>query len=145
MGISAAEATRIHKLAQTAGVTDEQIEDWTAQLGGYRYAITSDMASGLKTAVAYEIEKRIKAHTAQAPATATSVPGEPMATERQVEFIASLLAQRVRSGEGGGLVDVDALLIHRGPLNGPAINLQAIRALTRREASLTITSLKGEY
>ncbi|MFI9018706.1 hypothetical protein ACIGZI_32200 [Streptomyces griseus] len=55
-----------------------------------------------------------------------------LATDRQVDFILSLLAERRRSGEGGGFY------------GGPA-DRAGIEKLTRDQASTYINSLKGTY
>jgi len=55
-----------------------------------------------------------------------------LATERQISYILDLLAQRRRSGEGGGF------------FNGPT-DRAGIAALSRSEASAYIDSLKGDY
>jgi hypothetical protein len=138
MGISTAEAAKIHQLAQDAGIADETVEQWTEELGDYRYAITSHTGS-LKARNALEIRQRVKQHvTAQeeaatAPnAAGAALPSEPLATPRQVEYIINLLARRDREGIGSGFMD------------GPT-DRAGIEKLTRKKASLYITSLKGEY
>ncbi|MFI8201112.1 hypothetical protein ACIF6K_32070 [Streptomyces sp. NPDC085942] len=55
-----------------------------------------------------------------------------LATDRQVEYILSLLAARRRSGEGGGF------------MFGPT-DRAGIAQLTREDASSYIDSLKGTY
>lgn len=55
-----------------------------------------------------------------------------LATERQVEYIVSLLARRARNGDGGGF------------FSGPT-NIEGIRRLTKDEASTYIDSLTENY
>lgn len=55
-----------------------------------------------------------------------------LATPRQVDYILQLLARRERSGEGGGFF--------LGPKDRPGLE-----EMSRAEASLYITSLKGDY
>ncbi|MFF1547174.1 helix-turn-helix domain-containing protein [Streptomyces sp. NPDC058291] len=55
-----------------------------------------------------------------------------LATERQVNYILQLLAARDRSGEGGGF------------FTGPT-DRAGIETLSKAEASMYITSLKGDY
>lgn len=56
----------------------------------------------------------------------------PLATPRQVDYILNLLAQRERTGEGGGFF--------YGPTDRAGIEL-----LSKSDASTYITSLKGDY
>lgn len=56
----------------------------------------------------------------------------PLATERQVDYILTLLAHRERTGEGGGFF--------YGPTDRAGLEL-----LSRSDASSYITSLKGDY
>lgn len=57
----------------------------------------------------------------------------PLATERQVDFILQLLAERELSGEGGGFVV------------GYPTDRAGIEELSKGQASIYITSLKGDY
>lgn len=81
-----------------------------------------------------KLVRRIKAEEVKDAAAVEAAPAtsEPLATEKQVGFILTLLARRVRAGEGGGF------------MTGPT-SRDAIAAMTRREASAYITSLKGDY
>jgi len=81
-----------------------------------------------------EAEKRSdaqrRAHAAQAPAT-----------ERQIDYLTSLLVRRANTGEGGGFVGgVDALVDAGGK-----VDVAALRRLTRPQASRLIDSLRGSY
>src|SRR5690554_7068302 len=81
-----------------------------------------------------EAEKRSdaqrRAHAAQAPAT-----------ERQIDYLTSLLVRRANTGEGGGFVGgVDALVDAGGK-----VDVDALRRLTRPQASRLIDSLRGSY
>lgn len=65
---------------------------------------------------------------------------EPTATGNQIEYIVSLLARRARSGEGGGFMSTRGLYRKDG-----TIDRTAIAAMTRRNASALIDSLRGNY
>ncbi|MYU22864.1 hypothetical protein [Streptomyces sp. SID8352] len=143
MAISSHDAERIHRLAQDAGIPDATVEAWTEEAGGYKFAIT-DHTGTLKARQADEVRARIRRHVrdqeqataaeaAKAAGTVLPPPGTPMATPAQVEYILDLLAQRHRSGDGGGFI-----------MNGPT-DRAGIESLTRAKASLYITSLKGDY
>lgn len=130
MGISASEAERIHKLAQAANIPDETIQEWTEAEGGYRYAITSHIGS-IKSAGAQAVRARIARHGSEAAAPRPD-DGEPAATPRQVQFILDLLDRRRREGIAGGF------------MSGPT-DRDGVTRLSRREASLYITSLREDY
>ncbi|MFB8443616.1 hypothetical protein ACFC7A_31680 [Streptomyces niveus] len=83
-----------------------------------------------KDAVA-EAEAAVREVREQQLNTAQAEKGE-LATERQVDYIVQLLAARARSGEGGGFMT--------GPTGRADIEL-----MSKAEASLYITSLKGDY
>lgn len=86
---------------------------------------------------------RVATPTGRVDLATGEIGPEPKASPRQVEFIADLLAARVRSGEGGGFFAVGAFLTGVGERT--RIDMDAIRALSRSEASRLIVSLKGEY
>lgn len=64
----------------------------------------------------------------------------PMVTDRQVTYITRLLVQRIRSGEGSGFSG-----LVNGLTRGGQVDTDAIRALTRKQASEVIDSLTGRY
>ncbi|MCX5202505.1 hypothetical protein OG897_13735 [Streptomyces sp. NBC_00237] len=140
MAISRTEATQILNEATAAGISEATIEEWTVELGAYRFALTSPNGNPPSRTIATQIRDRIRAHTPVAqqagsvePVTPpVSTPSTEMATERQVAYILSLLDQRRRSGEGGGF------------FQGPT-NRQGVERLTRAEATTYIRSLKGDY
>ena len=145
MAITSREAQQIRSEAHAAGIDDATLEDWTSEAGAAsRYALTSANATPPKAAAAAQIRARIQRHVQEretavlaaaaeaAGVTPPPAPGTPMATERQIGFILTLLEGRRISGEGGGF------------FQGPR-DRNGIAALTRDEASRYITSLKGEY
>lgn len=68
-----------------------------------------------------------------------TIPSEPMATDRQIDYAVSLLIKKHRSGEGDGFIDA------RGLITGGTVDKGALRAMTRRQISSLIDSLKGDY
>jgi hypothetical protein len=74
-----------------------------------------------------ELAEKRKADRAERAAAGTE-----FATERQVDYIMELLAQRERTGEGGGF------------FQGPT-DRAGVANLSKADASLYITSLKDEY
>lgn len=64
----------------------------------------------------------------------------PLATPKQVAYIADLLSRRFRDGDTSGFMGVSSLITSTG-----AIDLDAIGALTRARASQLISSLRGDY
>jgi hypothetical protein len=143
MAISDREAAAILKLAHDAGIEDGLIEDWTDAAGAYRYALTSKSAGNPKAQAATEIRARInkyiadREHTVVAEAARAAginpppTPGNA-ATPAQVDYIMSLLARRIETGEGGGF------------FQGPTTR-ESVQQLTKADASNYIKSLKGEY
>lgn len=136
MGISAAEAKRIHQLAQNAGIDDETIEAWCDG----DTTITGERASGFKASAARDIERRIKEYNDPIAAVITTNPDA--ATDRQADYIASLLRSAIR--QGSGPVESHALVRRLGPGEYEP-NMDAIRALSKREATTTINILKESY
>lgn len=65
---------------------------------------------------------------------------ETPASQRQVDYIAELLTRRQRSGVGGGFSGLVA-----GLYRGGQIDRDAIRALTKAQASEVIDSLTDRY
>lgn len=63
----------------------------------------------------------------------------PMATDRQVDYLVTLLARKYRSGE------LDGFASWTQYITDTEIDVKALRALTRDRASQLITSLKGDY
>jgi hypothetical protein len=63
-----------------------------------------------------------------------------MATDRQVDYIISLLVERIRNGNEDGFMSTHNLYGATGK-----ISKQAVRNLTKTQASNMISSLKGDY
>lgn len=82
-----------------------------------------------------QIELRKEQQAAKAAPTR-----EPLATGNQIDYIVSLLSRRTRAGEGGGFMSTQGLYREDG-----TINRAAIAAMTRRNASALIDSLRGNY
>ena len=76
----------------------------------------------------------------EAQAAKAAPTREPLATGNQVDYIVSLLSRRTYSGEGGGFMSTNGLYHEDG-----TINRAAIAAMTRRNASALIDSLRGNY
>ncbi|OKH91516.1 hypothetical protein [Streptomyces uncialis] len=133
MAISSTDAAAIHKLAQAAGIDDDTLAAWTEEEGGYRFAITSHTGA-IKAPAASRLRERINkfARTKDAPTPNAAPEGTLMATDRQVTYILDLLAERERTGDGGGF------------MTGPT-DQNGIEQMTRREASMYITSLTEDY
>jgi hypothetical protein len=102
-------------------------------------ALANRHAEGADARIAQHAEKQAVAAAEQAVrearetqmAEARAAKGE-LATPRQVEYILQLLEARKLSGEGGGFAT--------GPTNRAEIEL-----LSKGQASMYITSLKGDY
>jgi len=71
--------------------------------------------------------------------TAEPEASEPVATERQVDYITSLIIGKIRSGEGDGFASWTQYLT-----NGQ-VDQDKLGRITRRRASELISSLKGAY
>ncbi|MBF6187972.1 hypothetical protein [Nocardia farcinica] len=65
---------------------------------------------------------------------------EPTATPRQIYYITSLLEGRAAAGDDGGFFSTKGLYRVDG-----SIDRDAIAALTRKQASALIDSLRGTY
>lgn len=138
MGISAREATRIHKLAQAAGIPDETIDTWS----GGDTTITDERESGFKAAAAREVEQRIKTYAQRATTSApVADPAAPRATERQISYITDLLFKGVDDPGMYALVNVNDYLIRRPYPNGATVDRAKLAAMTRTEASKLIDDM----
>ena len=120
-------------LAREYGVTTDEIVALTEGMGlvayvedGVAYAYTRRDADKVE-----QIIRRAAAEKAAADRVAAGQPAE-LATERQVDFIMSLLAFRSVSGEADGFV------------SGPTTR-EEVAKLSKSQASAYITSMKGGY
>lgn len=129
--------------AEAAGITRDQVDEIAKpriSAFGYIAGLTSVRSNRELAAIAREV----RALAAKSVDTTTGeIAPEPKATTAQVDYIANLLAERVRSGEGGGYFAIGAYLSGQG--DRTRVDMDAVRALTRRQASGLIDSLKGNY
>lgn len=120
-------------LSREYGITMDEIVALTEGMGlvayvedGVAYAYTRKDADKVE-----QIIRRAAAEKAAADRVAAGQPAE-LATERQVDFIMSLVARRAAYGEADGF------------MSGPTTR-EEIAKLGRSQASAYITSLKGQY
>ncbi|ROO82554.1 hypothetical protein EDD29_0034 [Actinocorallia herbida] len=96
----------------------------------------TDHVAGIDRRVAAQADADAKAAEQEAEADrrrALEAEKGPLATPRQVDFIMELLADRQRTGDGGGFY-----------FGGPTTR-KGVAEMSKREASMYITSLKGDY
>ena len=84
---------------------------------------------------AYELVEKMEAAARPAPAPAPAAAAGPLATDRQVDYVLSLIARRVRSGEGGGWMS------HTGGYP----TRDQLATMTRRDISRYIDQLRDSY
>ena len=120
-------------LSREYGITTDEIVALTEGMklvayveDGVAYAYTRKDADKVE-----QIIRRAAAEKAAADRVAAGQPAE-LATERQVDFIMSLVARRAAYGEADGF------------MSGPTTR-EAIAKLSKSQASAYITSLKGGY
>lgn len=115
--IGPARANELLTAARAAGLTDDQIRAIVdySDLDNVQY-MSGSGSQGLVRSIE-DAQRRATAH---------------QASPKQVDYIMSLLDERRVSGEGGGF------------FNGPTTRTE-VAGLSRREASLYIDSLTGEY
>ena len=120
-------------LTREYGITTDEIVTLTEGMGlvayvedGVAYAYTRKDADKVE-----QIIRRAAAEKAAAERVAAGQPAE-LATERQVDFIMSLVARRAAYGEADGF------------MSGPTTH-EAIAKLSKAQASAYITSMKGGY
>lgn len=94
---------------------------------------------GLRAVIA-GVEKYARAKGIDIRTDAEKAAPEPTATPRQIYYITSLLEGRAAAGEGGGFFSTKGL--YRGD---GSIDRDAVAALTRKQASALIDSLRGTY
>lgn len=144
---SDSEIAAVYALGAEGGLSEDDVDKIAADvigilLGG-RPASFLGQARSLRELGQIETRVREAARPVSVNTTTGEVGPEPAITDRQVDYIAELLARRVRSGEGGGFFATGAFLVGAG--DQTRIDMDAIRALSRRQASSLITSLKGDY
>lgn len=120
-------------LSREYGITTDEIVALTEGMGlvayvedGVAYAYTRKDADKVE-----QIIRRAAAEKAAADRVAAGQPAE-LATERQVDFIMSLVARRAAYGEADGF------------MSGPTTR-EEIAKLSKSQASAYITSMKGQY
>ena len=120
-------------LSREYGITTDEIVALTEGMGlvayvedGVAYAYTRKDADKVE-----QIIRRAAAEKAAADRVAAGQPAE-LATERQVDFIMSLVARRAAYGEADGF------------MSGPTTR-EAVAKLSKAQASAYITSMKGGY
>lgn len=120
-------------LSREYGITTDEIVALTEGMGlvayvedGVAYAYTRKDADKVE-----QIIRRAAAEKAAADRVAAGQPAE-LATERQVDFIMSLIARRAAYGEADGF------------MSGPTTR-EEIAKLSKSQASAYITSMKGGY
>lgn len=120
-------------LSREYGITTDEIVTLTEGMGlvayvedGVAYAYTRKDADKVE-----QIIRRAAAEKAAADRVAAGQPAE-LATERQVDFIMSLVASRAAYGEADGF------------MSGPTTR-EEIAKLSKAQASAYITSMKGGY
>jgi hypothetical protein len=132
---AAAQIEALYVEAENGGLTRADVDVIAGPiigtlLGGRQAEKLVDVRSGRQMD---EIADQVRAEVAKRRSTSTGGQrAEHRATPRQVNYILDLLAQRQRSGEGGGF------------FQGPT-DRGGIERLTIDEASTYITSLKGDY
>jgi hypothetical protein len=144
---SDSEIAAVYTLGAESGLSEADVDriaaDVIGVLLGGRPASFLGQARSLKELRHIETRVREAARPVSVNTVTGEIGSEPAITDRQVDYIAELLAHRVRSGEGGGFFATGAFLIGEG--DRTRIDMDAVRALTRRQASSLIDSLKGNY
>lgn len=135
-------ALTITQAAARLGVSEATVRRYLAPSAGRLVRLRTGVDEASVTAYATRREANIARTRWTKTTTIQLIPAAP-ATTRQVDYIADLLATRVRNGDGGGFVSTAGLLTGAGYQT--RINLGAIRALSRTDASQLIDSLKGNY
>lgn len=134
--IGEARATQIQQDAHEAGLTDQQLIELADSVDGGMGMVTRllhleqlnrKQADRLESQIAATARKREQA--ARQAAAGTS---EPLATDRQVDYILTLLAKRRRTGNNAGF------------MTGPT-SREDIQRMTRQKASAYIDSLTETY
>ena len=120
-------------LSREYGITTDEIVAITEGMGlvayvedGVAYAYTRKDADKVE-----QIIRRAATEKAAADRVAAGQPAE-LATERQVDFIMSLVARRAAYGEADGF------------MSGPTTR-EEVAKLSKSQASAYITSMKGGY
>lgn len=135
-------ALTIAQAAERLGVSEATVHRYLAPSDGRLTRLRSGVDEASVTAYATSREANIARTRWTKTTTIQLTPAAP-ATTRQVDYITDLLATRVRNGDGGGYASSAGLLAGTG--HQTRINLDAIRALTRTDASQLIDSLKENY
>lgn len=94
---------------------------------------------GLRNVVR-QVEKIARSKGIDIRTDAEKAAADPRATVGQIDYIVSLLEGRARRGDGGGFMSTNGLYREDG-----TIDRGAIAAMTRRNASALIDSLRGNY
>jgi hypothetical protein len=137
--IGTAEAERIYALAAERGLDRDQVNQLAYTKRLTMDAFTIERLSGARSRQL--IDMLPAGPTAATPAAATTAePAHSHCSARQADYIADLLAERARSGEGGGFASVERLYTQDGKLD-----LAAIANLSPDSASMIIRSLTGDY
>ena len=137
MGYNNSQQVWVERQAEQAGLTDEDLDQIAAEITNNPLAGWRTLNSRQKS----EFEERLSAgqkplSPTQPTAVATASRGPAPATERQVTYLAKLLAQKWKWGLEPKLED----LIGDG---GP--DFPKLRALTAHEASQRINLLLEQY
>lgn len=143
---NAADVEAIYAEAEAAGLSRTQVDDIArplldANMQQAWRGLGDARSTGQLDTIARAVRQSMRPISVD---TATGEIGpEPKATAAQVDYIANLLAERVRSGDGGGFFATGAFLTRQG--SQTRIDMDAVRSLTRKQASNLIDSLKGNY
>ena len=118
-------------LTREYGVTTDEIVALTEGMGLVAY-VEDGVAYAYTRRDADKVEQAIRLAALEKAAARRIAAGQPVATERQVDFIMKLLAWRGISGEADGF------------MSGPTTR-EEISKLSKAQASAYITSMKGGY
>lgn len=120
-------------LTREYGITTDEIVTLTEGMGLVAY-VEDGVAYAYTRKDADKVEQVIRLDALEKAAADRVAAGQPaeLATERQVDYIMSLIAHRAAYGEADGF------------MAGPTTH-EAIAKLSKAQASAYITSLKGQY